>query len=234
ALIPPGALSAKDAKGQPAEYDCVHLVFAADHSLAERRIVRMPKREVRYRETYGRDGTIRLLGADDKELAVRKGTLSPAKAPVLNPDLSKYVVLALPFRTAAHVRQTLKIENKAPNLLRFDEGRPLLAAEFAANNAGQAQAIFQQCFHAREQREPGARGLHALWAAGRPHPAGQNPASGAGRPAEPLAQYLALHSSPVLRTHASQWAVLSRQWADGPLQHLSITHALYQGWRSGK
>ena len=47
-------------------------------------------------------------------------------------------------------------------------------------------------------------------------------------PDEPLAQYLALHSSPVLRKHASQWAAGSSTWGDGFLRHLAITHALLQ------
>ena len=49
---------------------------------------------------------------------------------------------------------------------------------------------------------------------------------------EPLAQYLALHSSPVLRKHAAQWAVGSVQWGDGFLRHLAVTHALLQRWQN--
>src|SRR5207248_3152856 len=51
---------------------------------------------------------------------------------------------------------------------------------------------------------------------------------------EPLAQYLALYSSPVLRQHASQWAVGSGQWGEGFLKHLAVTHALYQRWSNAK
>ena len=47
----------------------------------------------------------------------------------------------------------------------------------------------------------------------------------------PLGQYLALFSSPVLRKHASQWAVGTGQWKEGYLYHLATTHALYQRWR---
>src|SRR5437870_4750936 len=52
-------------------------------------------------------------------------------------------------------------------------------------------------------------------------------------PDEPLAQYLALHSSPVLRKHASQWAVGSGQWG-GFLRHLAVTHALLQRWQDAR
>src|SRR5262249_21170451 len=51
---------------------------------------------------------------------------------------------------------------------------------------------------------------------------------------EPLAQYLALHSSPLLRKHASQWAVGSGQWQEGYLQQLAVTHALSQRWQNPK
>ena len=49
-----------------------------------------------------------------------------------------------------------------------------------------------------------------------------------------MAQYLALHTSPVLRKHASQWAVGSVQWQDPLLKHLATTHALYQRWQSNQ
>src|SRR5262249_40687377 len=51
---------------------------------------------------------------------------------------------------------------------------------------------------------------------------------------EPVAQYLALHSSPVLRKHASQWAAGSGQWGEGFLQHLAVSHALLQRWQDAK
>src|SRR5262249_37544307 len=208
---------AKDAKGKPAEYDRLHLVFAADGDLAERQVVRMPKGEIVYRETYAPDGVIRVLPegrepspgknapAGDKDRHVLKGTLAAAKAPALTADVSKLVVLALPHRTAAHVRQTLNLGKKEHNALRFDEGLPLLAAEFAANNGGQARAIFQQCFHAREQRQ---LGYYVLLAASSVNLDAQNADVLAEHADTPLAQYLALHSSPVLRQHASQGALL--------------------------
>ena len=43
----------------------------------------------------------------------------------------------------------------------------------------------------------------------------------------PVAQYLALHSSPVLRKHASQWAVASANWGEGMLRHLALSDEHY-------
>src|SRR5262249_5557483 len=134
AVVPHWAATAKDAKGKPVEYDRIQLVFAADGALAGRQIVRLPEGEVRYRETYSPEGVVRLLAGDGKELSVRKGTLAAAEAPALTADLSKLVVLALPYRTTAHVRETLNLGKKEHNALRFDEGLPLLAAAFAAND----------------------------------------------------------------------------------------------------
>jgi predicted Zn-dependent protease len=53
-------------------------------------------------------------------------------------------------------------------------------------------------------------------------------------PHEPLAQYLALHSSPVLRKHASRWAAASNTFGEGFLRRLALGHALCQRWSSGK
>src|SRR5262249_46433898 len=50
----------------------------------------------------------------------------------------------------------------------------------------------------------------------------------------PLAQYLALHSSPALRKHASQWAVASAAWQDMFLRELATAHALLQRWQQEK
>ncbi len=50
-------------------------------------------------------------------------------------------------------------------------------------------------------------------------------------PDAPLAQYLALHTSPVLRQHATQWAIGSVQWQDPLLKHLATSHALFQRWQ---
>jgi hypothetical protein len=56
----------------------------------------------------------------------------------------------------------------------------------------------------------------------------------AGHPDEPLAQYLAVYSSPVLRKHASQWAAGSNPWGDGFLRRLALAHALCQRWQDRK
>ena len=95
----------------------------------------------------------------------------------------------------------------------------------------EANKVFRQSFHNRDQRQIG---FYVLLAA-----CGNNLDAEHGdvlseHPNEPLAQYLALYSSPVLRKHASQWAVNTGQWQEGFLQHLAVTHALFQRWQGDK
>ncbi len=231
AIVPHGAEAAKTAKGEPVPYVRVHLLFGDDGRPAERQIVRMPKGEILLRQVCTPEGAVRVLDGKGKELAIRKGTLAPAAAPGLKADTKSLVVLALPYRTREHVRRALKIEKKDVPALRFDEALPLLTAAFAEGNSSEAYTIFRQVFHAREQRQ---LGFYVLLAACGMNLDAQNADVLAEHLDEPVAQYLALHSSPVLRKHASQWAAGSAQWGEGFLQHLAVSHALYQRWQDAK
>ncbi|HWY87383.1 MAG TPA: hypothetical protein VNX28_11690, partial [Gemmataceae bacterium] len=209
-----------------------HLVFGAGGKLVERQLVKMPGQHVVMREIFSPDGTLRLVDKDGKEVAARQGKLTPsAQVPDLAPDTKKLVVLALPYRTAETVQRALKTEKKALADLRLAEALPLFAAHVGAGNANEALNVFKQCFYAREQRQ---LGYYVLLAACGVNLDSQNADVLAEHPDEPSAQYLALHSSPVLRKHASQWAVGTMAWKEGFLQHLSQTHALYQRWQNDK
>jgi Tfp pilus assembly protein PilF len=230
AVVPHGA-GARDTDGKPVPHATVHYLFAADGRPTERRIVEMPANKVLHRQVFGADGTITATDADGKELAVIKATLRDGKEPDLRADTKGLVVLSLPYRDVATTRKTLGIEKKPLRELTFDEARAQLAAEFGAGNAAAALQVCQQSLFARDQKQ---LGLYVLLAA-----CGVNLDSGnvdvlEEHMHEPLAQYLALHSSPVLRRHASQWAVGSGQWRDGFLQHLAVTHALFQRWGNAK
>ena len=140
-------------------------------------------------------------------------------------------MLPLPYRSPEHVRKTLKIENKQLGDLRFEEALTLFASEFGSQNANEANKVFRQSFHNRDQRQ-----TRFLRLAGgvRQQPRRRTWRRASEHPNEPLAQYLALYSSPVLRKHASQWAVSTGQWQEGFLQHLAVTHALFQRWQGDK
>jgi hypothetical protein len=90
--------------------------------------------------------------------------------------------------------------------------------------------VFREGFFNRGRRQ---LGFYVLLAACGQNLDSQNGDVLAEHADEPLAQYLALYSSPVLRQHASQWAVGSGQWQKTPfLSHLSVTHALLQRWQN--
>jgi tetratricopeptide (TPR) repeat protein len=231
AIAPHRAAAPEGVKDRTAPQFHVHLVFADDGRVCERRVVAMPKGEIVLRQLCTAAGVVRTLDGAGKELHVRKGTLAPAQAPDLLPDTKRLVVLPLPYRTPEHVRRALKIENKGTDRLRFDEALLLLAAEFAAGNGAEVQRLFRDVFHARDQRPLGFYVL--LAACGLNLEAGRLDVS-AEHPDDPVAAYLALHSSPLLRKHASQWAASSGQWRDGLLQHLAMSHAIYQRWQNTK
>ncbi|HMF12752.1 MAG TPA: hypothetical protein VKE94_10615, partial [Gemmataceae bacterium] len=230
AVVPHGFDSLKDDKGKPISYARVQLVFA-NGVIAERQIVEMPAKKVRLREVYGSDGTTRWLDVIGKELAVRKGSLRAGTAPDLTADVSKLVVLPLPYRDPDTVRKALKIENKRNQDLRFEDALALFAAHFGQGKLDEARKVFGEAFRDRNQRQ---LGFYVLLAALGQNLDSQNLDVLADHLDEPLAQYLALHSSPVLRKHASQWAVGSGQFQGGFLRHLAVTHALYQRWQNPK
>src|SRR5262249_35021132 len=156
------------------------------------------------REVIGKDGVVKLLDADGKEVMLHQGKLGEAKAPALTADTKDLVVLPLPYRTADHVRKTLKIENKRLEDLKFDESLALFTAQFGQGKGDEALKVFRDSFHGRAQRQ---LGFYVLLAACGQNLDGQSADVLAEHLDSPLAQYLALHSSPVLRKHASQWAV---------------------------
>jgi hypothetical protein len=228
--VEPHGAGAKDREGKPRPYVELRLVFA-EGRLAERQLVRVPSGKVLAREVVPEDGTVRELDGDGKEIAVHKGALREGQAPDLKPDTGKLVVLDLPYRTAEHVLKSRQIEKTPVQELRFTDAIALLAAHVAAKDVNNATTVFQQALHRRDQRQ---LGLYVLLAA-----CGQNLDSEhldvlAEHDREPVAQYLALHSSPVLRKHASQWAAGSNQWGEGLLRRLALTHALLQRWQNGK
>jgi tetratricopeptide (TPR) repeat protein len=211
----------------PAPYVRLELVFSEKGPLAERRHVVMPSKKVVAAERFAEDGGVTYRDADGKETAVRKSTLDAAKARPLNVDLKQFVVLPLPHRTAEHVVKSLGIEGKANGNLRFEEGYALLASLFAAGDHRGAAKLFRECFHDRDQRQ---LGFYVLLAACGVNLDGEHWDVLNEHPDEPLAQYLVLHSSPVLRHHATQWALASNPFGEGWLHRLATAHALCQRW----
>jgi hypothetical protein len=158
--------------GKPAPYLCIHLLFADEGRLTERRLIEMPagegaavgKGKVHLREVYEPSGVVRLLDKDGKELAVRKGALSAAAAPELSPDTSKLVVLPLPLRSREHVYRKFGFnpnhdldygENACYQYLEPAEALELFATEFASQQGPRARQVFRACFEEHGVRLPG-------------------------------------------------------------------------------
>src|SRR5207253_784145 len=115
--------------------------------------------------------------------------------------------------------------------LRLAEALPLFAAYIGAGNGAEANNVFRTAIAAREQRQ---LGYFVLLAAAGINLDSENANVLGSHPDELLAQYLALHSSPVLRKHAAQWALTSTTWKEPFLQHLAFTHALVQRWQDDR
>src|SRR5262249_46584873 len=137
----------------------------------------------------------------------------------------------LPFRSPAHVRQRLKVEKKQNNELTFAQAEALLASFVANGEAEPARQVFLQALSNREQRR---LGYYVLLASAGVNLDSDNLDVLDAHPHEPLAHYLALHSSAVLRKHASRWAAASNPFGQGTLRRLALGHALAQRWASGR
>jgi Tfp pilus assembly protein PilF len=182
------------------------------------------------RQAYEANGVVRVLDGKGKELATAKSQLIPAgQAPDLTPSIKGLVVLDLPYRTPEHVREMLKIEKKSNGELTFAQATTLLASYVASGRGNEARDVFQSALHNRNEKQ---LGYYVLLATAGQDLGGQNLNVVDDHPDSPLAQYLALHTSPVLRQNAAQWAVGSVQWQDPLLKHLATSHALFQRWQS--
>jgi Tfp pilus assembly protein PilF len=221
---------AKGADGKPRPYAQLRFVFAEDGRLAERQVVELPARKTLLRETYSAEGAVKRV-ADGETRTVLDGKLAEGKAPALKPDLRKLVVLDLPVRSRDHVLKTRKLDKTRYEDLRFEDARALLAAAVAAGDQAQAQEVFRRALLGREQKEIGYYVL--LASCGLNLDSDHLDVLGA-HPDDPLAHYLALHSSPVLRKHASQWAARGAVWPEGFLQRLASAHALCQRWQQAR
>jgi hypothetical protein len=224
ALVPHGAKEAK-------KHVRLVLAFAEDGALAERRLVEMPAKKVLRREVYADDGSWKVLDAKGKGLLSVKAKLEEAEAPALKADVSKLVVLDLPYRSPEHTKQALGIEKKAHTELSFAQANALLASLVASGDANAARDVFVNALARNEQRQ---LGYYVLLACAGANLDSDNLDVLEAHPHEPLAHYLALHSSPVLRKHASRWAAASNVWGKGLLRRLGLAHALLQRWASGK
>src|SRR5262249_25924251 len=209
AIVPPGLKSTPSEPGRLSpRYVALHLLFAEDGRLAERRLVAMPSKKVIVRETY-LGGAVKVLDSKDKELASYKLNIAKAAAPNLRPDTSQLVLLPLPLRSREQVYAQFDLnpsqsldaeENGCFEDLSPDDALQLFAANYAANNADDARRVYQRCFYERGERK---LGFYTLLAACGVNVSREpefldvvkNQGANAPRsPLGPLARYLALQS----------------------------------------
>lgn len=90
-----------DAKADDKQHR-VHLIFAADGRLTERRIVEMPLGKVVLKQMFHADGSVEWKNDADKSLAKTERKVAPAQAPSLQPSTRDLVVMELPTRTRSY------------------------------------------------------------------------------------------------------------------------------------
>ncbi len=217
----------------------LHLLFAPDGRLKERRVVEMPGAKVLYRETYHGHGVVRFWKGDQELVVDKQLAVVAAQDPDLKPDLTKLVVLNLPLRTNAFWYGPTQNRDREKALWE-------LAKACFQGKQEEALSIFTQNFQARKDRRVG---LYTLLAAAgvRPgnkkdpflsrDPESEQPAEAvldvaAGRADDPLAQYLDHHFKMGQNPLRSLARIAGPK--DGFVQRLSAFRDLWERWDSGR
>lgn len=126
AIAPHGLDEAIDTEGRPRTYFRLHLVFAEDGRLAERRVVEMPSGKLILRVAYAADGTVRWFDGNGTQQGEFQVSVAKAAAPDLNPVIDKLVLLPMPIRERQHVYKMAK--KSALNSATFTEKTDALQA----------------------------------------------------------------------------------------------------------
>ncbi len=179
----------------------LHLVFAGDGLLSEKRVVEMPAGKVLLRQTFDAQGNVRIVDDSGKEVAARKFARRDATAPNLTPQLNDLVVLDMPLRTGVFAHNRLEkhqAEAKGEeSLLQRDRIALFAAACFSRDR--DPLPMFGAYFHAKGDKR---LGFYTLLSAGERHFLGEANTWFPGiavfdpvqeHPQSPLARYLAYH-----------------------------------------
>jgi tetratricopeptide (TPR) repeat protein len=106
--IAPHGVDVKDKEGQPQTHVRLHLEFAADGRLAERRVVEMPSAKTIARVVYSEEGIVRWFDGNNEQRGEFSISVEKADAPDLTPDVEALVVLPMPVRDRDHVYKMAK------------------------------------------------------------------------------------------------------------------------------
>jgi tetratricopeptide (TPR) repeat protein len=153
AIVPRAADAVKDDEGKPVSYRRWHLVFHTDGPLAERRLVEMPSGKIIVRQTYGSDGTVKVIKGDDELVTEWTVELEPCGAPSLEPDHKRLVILPMPIRERNWLFQKHKLSQKSTyKQWTDDEAMALLAADLPGNQWEANQIITEKYFESGDRR----------------------------------------------------------------------------------
>lgn len=199
AIVPHVDHTIQKASGQ------VHLIFADKGTLAERCQVAASGAIVR-RELYAPDGWVRLVDGTGREVAATRFELQTAHAPNLTPEVSKLVILPLPYRTFDYWGLLRVDERRLSDL--DDNTRLALLSSYVIEQQGARSPVLNA--RLQQGKLPGHLTLQA--ALGMPL---STPIQGNG----PLQQYLS-----------------GQKVTDGPdgfIKRLSTFRDLYKRWKEG-
>ena len=154
AVVPRTAEQGKPAT-QPTtqpSYARIHLVFDADGSLRERRVVEMPSGKTLRRQTCSPSGVVQVFDADGKEMAKEDLSLKDAQFVSLKPDTRDLVVLPLPLRTREFVAQSRKLKDDGKYVWSREDALAVIAADLANNGQDMMRVIAHRFFRNGDRR----------------------------------------------------------------------------------
>jgi ferric-dicitrate binding protein FerR (iron transport regulator)/tetratricopeptide (TPR) repeat protein len=239
ALVPLSAPGAGERRKAAPSWQ-LHLFFAPDGRLAERRLVEMPAKKTFYRETYDEAGLVKFgFETEGKGWAEIKLTLRKAAPPNLKPDLTRLVVVPMPLRTRDHILRTAG-KDVPYDKLEAATAIALIATDSFTQNGWTAHEVFARRFHTRGDRR---LGFYTLLASSGIHLDPKVPCNWKNlevrfdiqgeHPREPLAQFLAKHNHRLHDAKHNPVAPLGGP-TDGFVQQLAAFRQVYGRWLLGK
>jgi tetratricopeptide (TPR) repeat protein len=150
AIIPHPGQAARN--GRPVVCQHIHLTFAADGHLLERRVIQMPSGKVLQCDTWEGKCIIRRAGAAaSQKRAERKLVLGRATAPNLRPDVRQLVVVPMPLRTRDHILRLPATRWRGSyKTIDGNAAIALIAADSLTGNVADACRVFNQRFHQQD------------------------------------------------------------------------------------
>ncbi|MEQ9407352.1 MAG: VIT domain-containing protein [Fuerstiella sp.] len=139
----------------------VHLVFAEDGRLTERRRVLSNTKQVLWRTVYETDGTVRVVNTDGQEVVVAELKREAADAPELTPATQGLVVLPMPIRSSEFLLTRKPVEEENPTFANYSKAEllALILADMAEGNGQRvAKIVHEQFFEQGDRRD----GLYVL------------------------------------------------------------------------